>query len=67
MARKNFGAMDAALLDRVDARARELGQSRVTFVSRALEAALASSITYTPTPPPEGTGRAKSTRSAKLR
>jgi len=38
--RKQFGQLDETLLDRVDARAAELGQTRRVFTERALEAAL---------------------------
>lgn len=40
MPRKQIGMVDDGLLDRVDARARELGQTRRVFVERALVLAL---------------------------
>lgn len=40
MARKNLGQLDEGLLQRVDVRARELGQTRRVFTERALEKAL---------------------------
>jgi hypothetical protein len=42
VARKQVGQIDEGVLDRADARAAELGQTRRVFVERALEAALRS-------------------------
>jgi hypothetical protein len=39
-ARRQVGEADSELLDEVDARAKELGQTRRTFVERALRWAL---------------------------
>lgn len=38
MPRKNFGMLDKALMDRVDAEAKRLGQNRRTYTERALDA-----------------------------
>lgn len=38
MPRKNFGMLDEALMDRVDAEAKRLGQNRRTYTERALDA-----------------------------
>lgn len=40
MAKRQVGEQDAELLDRVDARAKDLGQTRAEFVARALHRAL---------------------------